>query len=411
MDSKFKELTILLVEDDSSSRSEISIILTRLIRNVYTVSSELDAINLYIENKSNIDLILCSMNNSGTGALELLKQVRLHDKKLSFIMLLENFETYNLIESIKYNVSDILPKPIVIKDLLVSIYNACENKFTFKEKLITTEEVQSYIDALNKVAIVSKTDLKGTITYVNDIFCEIAQYTKDELIGKPHNIVRHPDMPKKAFEELWDNLKNGKKWQGKVKNRAKDGSEYFVNATISPLYDALGENIIGYIGIRFLTTDDENEKREFQKKVIVNLKNTKKREFELINKIEYLEKYIDSTKYLNKELEYEQMRSLKLVNQLNHYEKDMQQIEVKNNQLITNINLRISEISKSRLELKEKNEKLSNITQIQEKLIKENIELIQSLENKLSEQAKKIEDLMDVILHRESEILKLKKIK
>lgn len=411
MDTKFKKLTVLLVEDDANARSEISIILTRLIRNVYTVNSELEAINLYIENKNNIDLVLCSMNNSSTCALELLKQIRLHDKKLSFIMLLENFETNNLIESIKYNVTDILPKPIVIKDLLISIYNACENKFSFKEELITTEEVQSYIDALNKVAIVSKTDLKGNITYVNDIFCEIAQYTKDELIGKPHNIVRHPDMPKKAFEELWNNLKNGKKWQGKVKNRAKDGSEYFVNATISPLYDGLGRNIIGYIGIRFLTTDDENEKREFKKKVIVNLQNTKKKESELINKIEYLEKYIDSNKYLKTELEYEQMRSLKLVNQLNHYEKDMQQIEERNNHLIANFNLKISQVSKGKIELKEKNEKLSNLAKIQKKQIEENNELIQSLENKLSEQAKKIEDLMDVILHRESEILKIKKMK
>lgn len=411
MDTKFKKLTVLLVEDDASSRSEISIILTRLIRNVYTVNSELEAITLYNENKNNIDLVLCSMNNSSTSALELLKQIRLHDKKLSFIMLLENFETNNLIECIKYNVTDILPKPIVIKNLLISIYNACENKFSFKKELITTEEVQSYIDALNKVAIVSKTDLKGNITYVNDIFCEIAQYTKDELIGKPHNIVRHPDMPKKAFEELWNNLKNGKKWQGKVKNRAKDGSEYFVNATISPLYDGLGRNIIGYIGIRFLTTDDENEKREFKKKVIVNLQNTKKKESELINKIEYLEKYIDSNKYLKTELEYEQMRSLKLVNQLNHYEKDMQQIEERNNHLITNSNLKISQVSKGKIELKEKNKKLSNLAKIQKKQIEDNNELIQSLENKLSEQAKKIEDLMDVILHRESEILKIKKMK
>lgn len=323
-------------------------------------------------------------------------------------MLLDKFETNNLIESIKYNVTDVLPQPIVIKDLLVSIYNACEDKFTFKEKLITTDEVQSYIDALNKVAIVSKTDLKGIITYVNDIFCEIAQYTKEELIGKPHNIVRHPDMPKKAFEELWNNLKNGEKWQGKVKNRAKDGSEYFVNATISPLYDVLGKNMIGYIGIRFLTTDDENEKREFKKKVIVNLQNTKKKEWELISKIEYLEKNIDSNKYLKKELEYEQMRSLKLVNQLNHYEKDIQGLEEKNNHFISNSNLKISQVSKGKIELKEKNEKLSNFTLIQKKIIEENNELIKSFEEKVSEQAKKIEDLMDVILHRESEILKLK---
>lgn len=290
MHNKFKELTILFVENDPVVRTELSIVLKKLIKKVYIVDNEIEAINLYKENKKDIDLVLCSMNDSDAGALELLKQIRIYDKKLSFIFISESFDTNNLIEAIKYNVTDTLSKPIIIKKLIMSLYNACEEKLNKNPNHTNEEEVQSYIDALNKVAIVSKTDLKGRITYVNDIFCEIAQYSREELIGKSHSIVRHPDMPKKAFEELWANLKNRQKWQGKVKNRAKDGSSYFVNATISPLYDCKGCDVVGYIGIRFLTTVDENEKREFKKKVIVNLQNTKKREVELLSKIENLHK-------------------------------------------------------------------------------------------------------------------------
>ncbi|MCF6310482.1 MAG: PAS domain-containing protein [Sulfurimonas sp.] len=79
--------------------------------------------------------------------------------------------------------------------------------------------------------ILSETDEKGIIIYANDIFCEIAGYTIDELIGKPHNIVRHPDMPRIAFKGLWDDVQSKGFWTGIVKNLRKDGGFYWVHAT------------------------------------------------------------------------------------------------------------------------------------------------------------------------------------
>lgn len=79
--------------------------------------------------------------------------------------------------------------------------------------------------------IVSETDMKGNILYANNDFCKIAGYTKDELIGQPHNIVRHKDMPKIAFKGLWDTIAAGKTWNGIVKNKTKNGDYYWVNAT------------------------------------------------------------------------------------------------------------------------------------------------------------------------------------
>lgn len=86
-----------------------------------------------------------------------------------------------------------------------------------------------------KGLIVSSTDIKGIITYANRKFCEISGYTKEELIGKNHNIVRHPDMPKAAFQELWDTIQGGKEWTGIVKNLRKDGRYYWVYSHISPI--------------------------------------------------------------------------------------------------------------------------------------------------------------------------------
>ncbi|HFU76978.1 MAG TPA: PAS domain S-box protein [Epsilonproteobacteria bacterium] len=99
-----------------------------------------------------------------------------------------------------------------------------------------------------KGLIISSTDLQGVITYANRKFCEIAGYSKNELIGFNHNIVRHPDMPKATFKELWTTIQSGKEWTGIVKNLRKDGRYYWVYSHISPIY-AEGE-IIGYTAAR-----------------------------------------------------------------------------------------------------------------------------------------------------------------
>lgn len=97
--------------------------------------------------------------------------------------------------------------------------------------------------------IVSKTDLKGRITYANRIFMDMAGYTEDELLGTPHNVIRHPDMPRGAFKVLWDTVSQGNEFFAYVINLAKDGSYYWVFANITPDRDAQG-NIIGYLSVR-----------------------------------------------------------------------------------------------------------------------------------------------------------------
>ncbi|WP_345987767.1 PAS domain-containing protein [Sulfurimonas sp. HSL1-2] len=84
--------------------------------------------------------------------------------------------------------------------------------------------------------IISRTDLKGIITYANDTFADISGYTPEELVGQPHNILRHPDMPKSAFRHMWETLKAGKAWEGYVKNRRKDDGYYWVYARVSGVF-------------------------------------------------------------------------------------------------------------------------------------------------------------------------------
>ncbi|WP_462174292.1 methyl-accepting chemotaxis protein [Pseudoalteromonas xiamenensis] len=102
--------------------------------------------------------------------------------------------------------------------------------------------------------LVSTTDLRGVTTYANDAFCKIAGYSKEELIGKNHNIVRHPDMPKAAFKELWEKLKAGHSWRGVVKNRCKDGRYYWVDAFVTPIFER--GQLVGYQSVRVKPTDE-----------------------------------------------------------------------------------------------------------------------------------------------------------
>jgi len=96
--------------------------------------------------------------------------------------------------------------------------------------------------------IVSRTDLDGIITHANAAFVEISGYSREELIGAPHHILRHPDMPKVAFKDLWDTLKQGRKWHGYVKNLRKDGKHYWVYATALP--NVRHGQVVGYTSVR-----------------------------------------------------------------------------------------------------------------------------------------------------------------
>lgn len=111
------------------------------------------------------------------------------------------------------------------------------------------------IKLLKDTMIVSETDSKGNIVYANSNFCEIAGYTKEELIGKSHNLVRHQDMPKVAFKDLWQTIQNGKVWNGIVKNKTKSGDYYWVNATAFPSKNSKGE--LRYVSVRVKPTDEE----------------------------------------------------------------------------------------------------------------------------------------------------------
>jgi PAS domain S-box-containing protein len=149
--------------------------------------------------------------------------------------------------------------------------------------------LEQYKEAIENSNIVSKTDTAGFITFVNDEFCKISGYSKEELIGKNHNIVRHPDIPESNFKLLWDTINAKKTFKSTVKNRAKDGSDFYLNTTITPILDADGE-IEEFIAIRYDVTKEIELKHALQRQEI----ELERRVKEQTQKLQELNKTLES---------------------------------------------------------------------------------------------------------------------
>jgi PAS domain S-box-containing protein len=145
----------------------------------------------------------------------------------------------------------------VIDYFLYGAFLATENSLFSENVLMTTN-----LGYNSPITLLSETDSLGKITFVNDAFCRISKYTRDELLGQPHNIVRHPDMPRELFDRLWSTILRGDIFKAVMKNRAQDGSHYWVNATIMAIHDQ-DKHFGKCIGVRHLIPDEDTARKLF----------------------------------------------------------------------------------------------------------------------------------------------------
>jgi diguanylate cyclase (GGDEF)-like protein/PAS domain S-box-containing protein len=138
-----------------------------------------------------------------------------------------------------------------------------EIKEKTKELSENIYKLKSYKDAIDVNSIVTISDTLGKIKYANDKFYEVCKFSKDEVIGHNHNIVRHPDIPKEVFRDMWDTISNKKIWHGKLKNLTKDGETYVVQAAIVPILDS-NDNIVEYIATRYEITELVKKQEEIE---------------------------------------------------------------------------------------------------------------------------------------------------
>ena len=283
--SILKESTLLYLEDDEIIRKETQSIFEKIFKKVYVGEDGQVGLDLYNSHKSQIDIILTDINMPNMDGIRFMAEVRKQDFEIPVLVVTAFNDITQLIKAIKLKVTDYIVKPMQLNTTLKILNRILQDNYN--QKLVSKQqnELHIYKEILDLENLVSETDLKGYITYANDIFCEISGYTKDELIGANHNIVRHPDVSAKIYKEVWDTIQNKGIWRGKLKNRAKDGSDYYVRSTIFPILDSDG-NIEKYVASRFLITEQEEEKHKLKKYILHQKSNQVKHEKDLQDKFD-----------------------------------------------------------------------------------------------------------------------------
>ena len=257
-----KDLKLLYVEDNVDAREMTTMILEDFFDSIIVAENGEDGYQKFKEN--DVDLIITDINMPRMNGLEMSEKIRAVDNEIPIIILSAHNEDNFFLESIKIGVNGYLLKPIDIEQLATVIFRVIQKyKYALSAKQ-NLHLLKEYQEATNHSSIVSKTDPKGIITYVNDAFCQITGYSKEELIGKNHNIVRHPENPKAIFEDMWETIKNKKTiWKGIVRNRAKSGKSYYVDSLVMPIVDLDG-NILEYISLRNDITDIMNPLKQLK---------------------------------------------------------------------------------------------------------------------------------------------------
>ncbi len=284
------EISILFVEDDAAIRSEISDFLhSKNFKHVHIARDGQDGLLKYKVYKP--DIVLTDLTMPVMDGLDMSRAIRSVSESVPILLITSNFIKEITEMAIDIGIDGYLFKPLTLKRVEKILDKYIERilfqrEFKNKQKLL--EQYKGIIDVSASIA---KTDLDGTITYVNDLFCEMSGYTKDELIGKNHNILRHPENSKEMYKDMWGTIKNKKIWRSSIKNRKKNGTTYHENTVIAPILNE-DDTIQEYISLKQDITEIYTKKelltRQVKEEVEKNFKLDQERENERLSKEKFL---------------------------------------------------------------------------------------------------------------------------
>ncbi len=250
---KHEKETILIVDDIHTN----IIMLSEILKEQYDLKVAKNGLKaIEIAKKGGVDLILLDVVMPDIDGHEVCKILKDDEEttEIPIIFVTANNESSDEEKGFSLGAVDYITKPYKPSAVLSRVKTHILLKV--KNRLLDDQnrDLKRYVSLVDKNIITSTTNLDGSIIYVSEAFCNISGYTKDELLGENHRIVRHPDMPKELYDNLWQNILNDNTWEGEIKNLKKDGGFYWVKASISPIYDKNGKKS-GYTAIRQDITD------------------------------------------------------------------------------------------------------------------------------------------------------------
>ncbi|OHE12131.1 MAG: hypothetical protein A2525_01730 [Sulfurimonas sp. RIFOXYD12_FULL_36_11] len=276
------EISILFVEDDVIIRSEISEFLrSKIFKNVYVAKNGREGLLKYKEYTP--DIILTDLTMPIMSGLEMSKEIKLINEDTPILLITSHFEKEITEAAVDVGIDAYLFKPLTL-ERVEKILNKYIKRVLLQREIKNKHKLlEQYKNIMDISASVTKTDINGTITYVNDLFCDMSGYTKEELIGKNHSIIKHPSTPQKTYKNMWRTITNKQIWRGSIKNRKKNGEDCYESTVIAPILgkdDVIQEYISLKQDITEIYTKKEILKKRIQEEVAKNIKFHKEREKE-----------------------------------------------------------------------------------------------------------------------------------
>jgi PAS domain S-box-containing protein len=394
--SFLKKLNILFIESNKEDREHFSNILDKFFNNVIVCLTGKEGIENFLEKRKEyfIDIIICDKTLDDITGIEILKKIREIDSEIPFIITSPTIEIDDLLTAIKLKATDYLSKPVNAKDMIFSIERVCHNKYHERLKLLMQQDLEDLRAVVNEVALVSKTDIEGNITFVNSYFCEVSAYTKEELIGQNHLLLKDEKTSSSIHKELIDKVNEGIIWEGKLKNISKTKEEFYIYLTVLPIYNKSGSTISEFMWISFLTTDTELEAKEFKSRVVKNMYENRRVNNEAREKIDELMNKISEYSAIKTSLIEEKQRTSKFISQINFCEKELLSTEERIREISEKVSEKIKKVVTTQKDVQEKKEKATfMLNDLTIDLSNKNKE-IQELTKELSSQLNSIKKLM-----------------
>ncbi len=394
--SFLKKLNILFIESNTEDREHFSNILYKFFNNVVVCSNGKDGIDNFLEKRQEyfVDIIICDKTLEDITGIEVLKKIREIDSEIPFIITSPKIEVDDLLIAIKYKATDYLSKPINGKDMIFCIERVCHNKYHERLKLLMQEDLEELRAVINEVALVSKTDLEGNITFINSYFTEITGYSQDEIIGQNRLILKDENTSALIYKDLFEKVKEGIVWEGKLKDISKTKEEYYIYLTVLPIYDKKNSNITEFMWISFLTTEAELEEKEFKKRVVKNMYENRRINTESRQKIDELMNQISGYSNIKTLLNEEKERKGKFTNQINFYENELKVMEEKIKEISEKASQKIKQVVSAEKEVRKKKDKATFLLNDVTIELEDKNKKVKKLTKELSAQMNLIKKLM-----------------
>lgn len=403
-----KELTLLYIEDDEQLRKELSSQFEKNFKEVFVATNEVEALEKFRNNE--IDFIICDINLPRKNTIEFLSEVKIKDSTIPILIVTTSTNQEYVFSCLKIGVTDYFVKPFEPIEFVEKIEKILDNLEKERELDFYNETIKDYMDTIGKVAVVSIFDLEYKLVYFNDFLIEVSKYDFEELVSFDFFSLLHPDLSKEFIKKITDDLENGQSYKGNLKYISKDKDTFYANTTIVPIKDN-SEKIEKYICVKFITTKEENERREFKKRILYDFQETKRVYKVAQDKINELTLQISKFENYEKKLyvlDKIQENNQRFAKEISLLESIIKELDEKQTVFTKEVNAKIKAISESALNLKKYEIKSEQKIVEIKKDIKVREQIIEKIEKELDEKSTKIEDLQDVLKHRKEQLQEIK---